>query len=432
MPNLPTTERRRLKARIEVLGNELARRQAAEEEQAQREAEAIRYRQSQLRFRTVFDQSPLGQKIIGPDLVIRQANAASATLLGLESPLLLLGHTIREFAHPDYQADWARLQEALWTHHIPYFTFEAYLLRPTGTGVWCQVTSVLFPDAGEELGYITLEDISDRKQLEAQAYQHACELQSINEQLAVFNEELQITNEELLDANAALGKANAELDTFVYAASHDLRAPIGNLQGLVQMLSKQLLPDYPQKALVKHILVMMQDSMTRFGHSLDRLAEFGSATPPEGLERKRVNLGEVLEEVRQEVAPLLAATRGQLLVDLAGNPSLWFAAKHVHSVLLNLVSNALKYRHPDREPVVRVRSYRTLGHLVVQVQDNGLGLSAAQQQQLFHLFKRLHHHVEGTGVGLYLVKKILDNAGGSIQVESELGRGSTFTAVFPT
>lgn len=138
------------------------------------------------------------------------------------------------------------------------------------------------------------------------------------------------------------------------------------------------------------------------------------------------------EEVRQEVAPLLAATQGQLLVDLAGNPGIWFAAKHVYSVLLNLVSNALKYRHPDRAPVVHVRSHRESGRLVVRVQDKGLGLSTAQQEQLFHLFKRLHNHVAGTGVGLYLAKKILGNAGGSIQVESELGRGSTFTAAFPT
>jgi signal transduction histidine kinase len=104
----------------------------------------------------------------------------------------------------------------------------------------------------------------------------------------------------------------------------------------------------------------------------------------------------------------------------------------VYSVLLNLVSNALKYRHPDRAPVVQVRSYREQGRLVVRVQDNGLGLSKAQQGKLFRLFQRLHPHVEGTGVGLYLVKKILDHAGGSIQVESELGQGSTFIAVFPT
>jgi signal transduction histidine kinase len=177
---------------------------------------------------------------------------------------------------------------------------------------------------------------------------------------------------------------------------------------------------------------MMRESMAHFGHTLDRLATFGMAQTAAGLDREQVDLAGVLTEVRQEVAPLLVKTQGQLEVELVGLSTLWFAEKHVHSVLLNLVSNALKYRHPDRAPVVRVSSYREMGRLVVSVQDNGLGLSAAQQGQLFRLFKRLHAHVEGTGVGLYLVKKILDNAGGSIQVTSEVGRGSTFTAVFPT
>lgn len=76
-------------------------------------AERERYRLSQVRFRTVFEHSPLGHKIIAADLTIRQANAAVAALLGLASPLDLLGHTILEFAHPDYVADWARLQVAL-------------------------------------------------------------------------------------------------------------------------------------------------------------------------------------------------------------------------------------------------------------------------------------------------------------------------------
>jgi PAS domain S-box-containing protein len=416
----------------QALRAEIQQLRAAQLALTVQQAQADAYQQSQVRFHTVFNHSPLGHKIIDPNLIIRQANAAVATLLGLESSLEVIGHAILEFAHPDYQADWARLQEALWTHRLPSFALETCLLRANGTVVWCRVTTVLFPDAQGELGYTTLEDISTRKQLETQVQQHAHALQAVNEDLSAFNEELRVANEELLEANAALGKLNAELDTFVYAASHDLRSPISNLEGLVQALVRKLSADAQQHALVQPILGMMRESMNRFGHTLDRLAEFGTAQTAEGLDREYVDLASVLEEVCQEVAPLLVTTQGQVVVDLAGNPTLWFAVKHVHSVLVNLVSNALKYRHPDRLPVVRVRSHRELDQLVVSVQDNGLGLSDKQQGQLFRLFKRLHPHVEGTGMGLYLVKKILDNAGGSVRVSSELGRGSTFTAVFPT
>ncbi|RZJ95344.1 MAG: PAS domain-containing sensor histidine kinase [Hymenobacter sp.] len=428
MSDLAAAERHAFEAHIQTLQDEVARLQAIQHQQA---ADARAYQRPEP-FRTVFDQSPLGHKIIGPDLLIRQANAASATLLGLESSLEVVGHAILEFTHPDSQAEWAGLQAALWTHRLPSFALEACLLRSDGMTRWCRVTSVLFWHEGEELGYTTLEDISARKHLEARVQQHHQDLQTFNEELQVTNEELQVANEELLNTNTALGKLNMELDSFVYAASHDLRSPLSNLQGLVQALWRQLPPDSAQRPLSKPILDMMQDSLARLGQSLDRLADFSTTYAPQELPRERVELSRVLEEVRQEVGPLLAATQGQLVVDLAGNPGLWFAAKHVYSVLFNLISNALKYRHPDRLPRVQVRSHREAGRLVVRVQDNGLGLSPAQPGQLFHLFKRLHNHPEGTGVGLYLVKKILDNAGGSVQVESVLGQGSTFTVFFPT
>lgn len=425
-----------LKADNTTLRTELARLRAEADQLAhltqQQQAQAERARHYQLRFHTVFEHSPLGHKIIDADLVIRQANAAVAAMLGLSSPLELLGHRILEFAHPDYEADWARLQDSLWAHHLPWFALETCLVRVDGTPLWCRVTSVLFPDEEGELGYTTLEDISGRHQLEFQVQQTTVELQNANQELAALNEELRLTNEELLDTNAHLGQVNTELDTFVYAASHDLRLPVANLQELVHALTEQLPPEARQGAQVEPLLTMMQESMTRFRHTLDQLADFTTIRPEGALFHESVKLATVLENIRQELTPVLVATQGHLRLELTGNPTVWFVPKHVHSVLLNLLSNAFKYRHPDRAPVVQVRNYRESGQLVVTVHDNGLGLSAPQQGKLFRLFERLHTHVEGTGMGLYLVKKILDKAGGSIRVESEVGRGSTFIVVFPT
>jgi PAS domain S-box-containing protein len=422
MSDLSPTVPNPLEAENQLLRAEIARLQAEQFQQAVQHGQAERYQQSQIRFRTVFEHSPLGHKIIDADLIVRQANVAVATLLGLDSAQHLLGRQILEFSHPDYKADWARLQKALWDHKLPYFTLETYLVRPNSTSFWCRVTSVLVRDEGGELGYTTLEDISSRKQLEAQTH----------EKLELVNQQLQLTNEELQEANTHLAHVNAELDMFVYAAAHDLRAPISNLEGLVQALVESLPAGARQAAQVETILGMMQESMVNFRHTLDRLADFGDSYQEEGPTRKQVALDAVVAEVCQELAPLLAATSGEILIDLAGSTSFWSVPKHVHSVVLNLISNALKYRHPDRAPVVRVRSYQELGRLMLSVQDNGLGLNEDQQAQLFRLFKRLHSHVEGTGVGLYLVKKILENAGGSVRVESTLGRGSTFIVEFPT
>ncbi|MCC3155244.1 PAS domain S-box protein [Hymenobacter sp. BT770] len=144
--------------------NTRLRQQQADDEQQQ--AVDQRYARSQDRFRTVFENSPLGQKIIGPDLCIRQANQALATLLGLKSAKKVVGRKIMEFAHPDFVQDWKHLQQELWEHKKPCFVLETCLVRVDKSVFWCRVTSVLFPDEAGELGYTSLEDITARKQAE--------------------------------------------------------------------------------------------------------------------------------------------------------------------------------------------------------------------------------------------------------------------------
>ena len=127
---------------------------------------ASRYEQTQVRFRTVFEHSPLGQKIIDADLIIRQANPAVVAMLGFTQTADLVGHRILEFAHPDHRADWHQLQIQLWTHERPYFVLETRLIRQSGSAFWCQVTSVLFPDEAGEMGYTTLIDVDEQKRRE--------------------------------------------------------------------------------------------------------------------------------------------------------------------------------------------------------------------------------------------------------------------------
>ena len=100
-------------------------------------------------------------------------------------------------------------------------------------------------------------------------------------------------------------------------------------------------------------------------------------------------------------------------------------------MVYNLLSNVLKYRHPNRLHQVRIAYHQEGVYSVLTVQDNGLGLNLTQgQDKLFALFQRLHTHVEGTGIGLYMVKKMLENAGGHIEVESQLSQGMTFRVYF--
>lgn len=235
---------------------------------------------------------------------------------------------------------------------------------------------------------------------------------------------------ELIAANQQLTRTNVDLDTFIYTASHDLKAPITNIEGLLATLRDEL-PAAATGSEVPHILDLMQDSVERFTHTISHLTDVSRMQKEYDQPTHAVPLAAVIEGVRLDLAPLLRQTGGRLDVDVRAVPTVLFSEKNLRSVVFNLLSNAFKYRHPDRPPLVRVRARHEGTWAVLDVQDNGLGFDMGHETQLFAMFQRLHTHVEGSGVGLYMVKRLVENAGGRIAVESGIGTGTTFTVYLP-
>ncbi len=248
---------------------------------------------------------------------------------------------------------------------------------------------------------------------------------------ALARQQAQALADELAATNAQLTRTNIDLDNFIYTASHDLAAPITNIDGLLEVLEEELPPSARHAPAVAPVLTMMHDAVARFRRTIADLTEITRLQQEVGHLHADVPLAAVLDDVRLDLAPLLAATGAHLTVDVAACPSVAFSAKNLRSVLYNLLSNALKYRHPGRPVAVRLTCHSEPGHAVLRVQDNGLGLSAAQQNELFTMFRRLHPHVPGSGIGLYMVKRSVENSGGRVTVESESGVGSTFSVYFP-
>ena len=241
------------------------------------------------------------------------------------------------------------------------------------------------------------------------------------------------TNIDLTAANEQLTRTNADLDSFVYVASHDLKQPISNIEGLLLALREHL----PATALatdhVAPMLDMMQAAIGRFQLTIRQLTDVSRLQQAQTEPVETVNLAALVGDLRLDLASLLVRTATELHLDIAHCSEVLFAPGQLRSILYNLLSNAIKYQHPDRPPVITLRCRRPTpaGATVLEVQDNGLGLSAAQQSKLFGLFVRLHDHVEGTGIGLYMVRKMVENAGGTIAVVSQLGVGTTFTVTLP-
>ncbi|MFC6996863.1 CHASE domain-containing protein [Rufibacter roseus] len=241
------------------------------------------------------------------------------------------------------------------------------------------------------------------------------------EKLSHINEELNRKNKELL-------RINNDLDSFVYTASHDLRSPLANLEGL----TTALLENAEEKAgdeEDQELLNMVAASITKLKGTIHDLTEITKVQKDLETQAEELSFEQVLESVKDDISGMLQESEAELITSFEV-PKLKYARRNLRSILYNLVSNAVKYRDPERRLQINVSTQRQNGCIVLTVQDNGLGIREDQQQKLFTMFRRFHSHVEGTGIGLYIVKRIIENNGGRIEVQSETGRGSTFTVYF--
>ncbi|MBO0359528.1 PAS domain-containing protein [Hymenobacter sp. BT186] len=237
-------------------------------------------------------------------------------------------------------------------------------------------------------------------------------------------ERIDLAQQQLQLKNAQLTRVNIDLDNFIYTASHDLRAPITNIEGLLQALLTEL-PD--GGADVQPIMNMMQDSVDRFKRTIDHLTTITKLQKENDQPTASVDLAYLIEEVRLDLQPQIQEANARVSVDVREFPMISFAEKNLRSIVYNLLSNAVKYRSPNRDLHIRIRCRPAGEYALLTVQDNGLGIPATSNEKLFGMFERLHDHVEGSGMGLYIVKKIVENAGGSIEVVSQLDVGSTFS-----
>jgi len=366
-------------------------------------------------FQRIFEQAPVAIAVLrGPQYVIEQANPAVCALWGrtpgqaLHTPLFVL---LPEAAGQGFE-------ELL---NGVMFTGEPYVAT--------ELPSVINRNNHLETVYwnFVYQPLRDAQGLIAGVTVVAID---VSEQVAA-RQQLQEINEELRASNQQLMRTNVDLDNFIYTASHDLKAPIANIEGLLHALLAELPAASQQAVAVAPLLDMIQLSVERFQATITQLTTLSQLQEAHAQPTETVYLAAVVDDVRFDLNPLLTASSTELTVDVDTLSIISFSAKNLRSLVYNLLSNAVKYRAPDRPSVVSLRCHRVGAVMVLEVQDNGMGLTPAQQSRLFGMFQRLHTHVEGSGIGLYMVKKIVENAGGTVRVQSQAGVGSTFTITFP-
>ena len=226
-----------------------------------------------------------------------------------------------------------------------------------------------------------------------------------------------------------LEKLNASHETFIYSVSHDLKGPLTNIEGLVQHLietSGELMKKGGADAEHRIIAAMLDKSVKSMRDIIDELSEIAKIEGNYKDLVEPVNFEYIFQEVEMTVKDKINKSKANIHIDIQ-EPEIEFSRKNLRSIIYNLLSNALNYKSPDRMPEIHIKTGKENGFVRISVKDNGIGIAEEKKELIFTPYTRYKKEVEGTGIGLYLVKKIIENAGGKIEVNSNLGEGSEFT-----
>ena len=342
------------------------------------------------RFRALIEHSSDAICMTDREGRVVWASAATRRVLGCP-PEKIEGTAALEYVHPgDLRRAQRAVRRALSRPRCPVAT-EVRLVRPDGGVRWVECTTTNLLDEPHLHALVSnYRDITDRREVEERTRRDA----------------------------AQLARSNAELQAFAWAAAHDLKEPLRTVTSFTQLLIQRTGADRQSQDLAEQIvsgarqMLVLLDSMLSFaGLTFDRPAM------PVCLDRVLRQSVQNLHHAIQESGAFVGS--GPLPVVL-GNES------HLVHVLQNLLANAIKYRS-SAAPEIRVSAEPAGPEWVIRVRDNGVGIAPEYHERVFEMFRRLHgRDVPGAGMGLAICRKIIENSGGRIWVESEVGRGATF------
>ncbi|MFW5761235.1 MAG: sensor histidine kinase [Cyclobacteriaceae bacterium] len=236
------------------------------------------------------------------------------------------------------------------------------------------------------------------------------------------NNELEVAKQELEELAEKLKISNQELEQLAYIATHDLKGPINNIEASLQLIKGKIHYD-----VVKEFIEYIDKSVLQAKRTLDDLSSIIRLQKQQKIAAEEVELSSILNNIKAMHEQDFSRYGIELTSNFANTPRLKFYKFGLQSILQNLVHNAIKYRSLERSPRINVWTTKSDKLVVLHVEDNGIGIDLDKHRKdLFVMFKRLHCHSEGSGMGLYIVKKLIENSGGKIEVESKVGVGTTF------
>jgi PAS domain S-box-containing protein len=381
-------------------------------------------RQSEEQLRSIFENAPMGIMILDlqNQYKVVRCNVAQRELLNYdEAEIYQL--TLADLTHPDDLEPDLEQMEALLSGKQLSFQMEKRFIRRHGEVIWCNVTITLLHDSQGHPVYSLgmTENITEKKAVQQQRQQAEEQLRRANEYLAMTNLEL--------------AQATRLKDEFLANMSHELRTPLNAIMGLSEVLQTGIFGEINDKQ--RQFLVTIQNSGSHLLELINDILDLAKIEAG----KLELQISSVAIEVLCEES--LAFVRHQahekniaLNVEIA-NPSALIQVdeRRIRQVLINLLSNAVKFTPEGGSVTLKVEGSPETQWFQCSVMDTGIGIAPADLEKLFQAFVQidssLSRRYEGTGLGLVLVKQIVELHGGRVLVESQPGQGSCFTILLP-
>jgi PAS domain S-box-containing protein len=217
-----------------------------------------------------------------------------------------------------------------------------------------------------------------------------------------------------------------QLENFAHIVSHNLRSPIGNLEGLLNLYQEETTVE-GKEILVNHF----RECTEKLNQTVADLVEVVNIRQDVALDYKILNFDETLENLMSSISVQLSDTQAKITCDFSECPTMLYPKVYLESIMLNLLTNAVKYRSPERYPEIHFKTKRDDDKIILICSDNGIGIDLERNgHKLFGLHKTFHRNPDARGVGLFITKNQVEALGGIIFAESQLNKGTTFTITF--
>ncbi|MDJ1473118.1 ligand-binding sensor domain-containing protein [Xanthocytophaga flava] len=257
------------------------------------------------------------------------------------------------------------------------------------------------------------------------------EIEAQAEELIESNNEIRSINlrlEEHVDIRTAdLKKTNQELDNFVYRVSHDIRAPLSSLLGLIGLMQEETNLDQ-----LSSYLEMAQRSIYKLDGFVKDILDY-SRNSRTTLDRKQIDFSILVDNIWKELEYMENASRLDIIKDYELHKPFWSDENRLRVVFRNLFSNAIKYQKiREQHPFLKIKVITDGNDAVITIEDNGIGIEKGHLDKVFGMFYRGSAQSTGSGIGLYIVKETIEKLNGFIQLHSEYGKGTSFTIRLPS